>query len=115
VLTLSHPCFMNIGARKTVEQEDRDGGSIVTYGVKVVQYLTPMHDLGQGIGGQPEPHHFFDRPLNLVLKACFRSGFVMDGFEEASFPAGMQADNPFSWENYPEIPPVLGIRLRPAA
>jgi hypothetical protein len=42
------------------------------------------------------------------------AGWALDGLEEPSFPAGMSTpEKPFSWTNYPGIPPVLVARLRP--
>jgi hypothetical protein len=93
---------------------DQEGTIVVTHAIKVVQYLTRTHGKGLGIRSQPEPQHYFDRPLNVLFNAAFRAGFMMDGFEEVGFPAGSEVKNPFAWENYPETPPVLGVRLRPS-
>lgn len=115
VFTLCHPCFNAVGTRKLVEQEDHDGTIVVRHAVKVTHYLTCTHGKGIGIRSQPEPQHYFDRPLTVLFNAGFRAGFVMDGFEEVGFPAGSEAKSPFAWENYTETPPVLGVRLRPSA
>jgi SAM-dependent methyltransferase len=85
VFSVSHPCFNSIGIRKIVEEEDRAGEIITQYAIKVVSYITPATGKGLGILGQPKPHHYFDRPLNLLFNHCFRAGFVLDGLEEPAF------------------------------
>ncbi|MEA2511894.1 MAG: hypothetical protein QOJ59_1381, partial [Thermomicrobiales bacterium] len=48
-----------------------------------------------------------------LFGACFAAGFVLDGLEEPAFePGTADAGRPFSWVNFPEIPPVLAARLR---
>jgi len=54
----------------------------------------------------------FHRPLSVLLKPCFRSGFVLDGLREPVFDPQVQNGRSFSWGNFTEIPPVLTVRLR---
>ena len=67
-----------------------------------------------GIAGQPEPQLYFERPLSVLLGACFKAGFVLDALEEPAFPPDHPVGkNPLAWNgNYSEIPPVLMARLR---
>ena len=44
----------------------------------------------------------------------FGAGLVVDGIEEPAFADASLANSPFDWANFPEIPPVLAIRFRPA-
>ena len=113
VFSVSHPCFQNDGARMFVEREDRDGEMVTTRGVRITRYLTSETHRGIGIIGQPKPHYYFDRPFSELFRACFEAGFSLDGFEEPSFVGMEDPSRPLSWDNYPDIPPVLVARLRP--
>jgi len=114
VFTVTHPCFNTTGMRKLVEEEDRDGELVTTYALKIVRYITPAAVRGLGMIGQPLPQYYFDRPLSVLLGACFAAGLVGDALEEPVFPPGSPAKRPFSWENFQEIPPVLSVRRRHA-
>jgi hypothetical protein len=96
------------------EMENRDGEISTRYGVKVWGYMTPTTSRGVGIPGQPEVQLYFHRPLQLVLQHLFRNGFVLDGFEERSFPREYEGGGfPLSWSGkYSEIPPILVARAR---
>ena len=111
VFSQTHPCFSTTTMRKVAEEEDRGGELVTTYAVKLSRYITPTNAKGLGMIGQPVPQLYFDRPLSLILGACFAAGFVLDGLEEPVFPEGAEAKRPFSWENLREIPPVLVARL----
>jgi hypothetical protein len=37
---------------------------------------------------------------------------VLDGLEEPAFANDSTANSPFDWANFPEIPPVLAVRMR---
>jgi SAM-dependent methyltransferase len=113
VFSLTHPCFNSTSIRKVVEEEDREGEIVTTYGVRMSRYITPVAALGTGIIGQPVPHYYFDRPLSAILGACFAAGLVMDALEEPTFPPGSPGNRPLSWENLREFPPVLIVRARP--
>ncbi len=112
VFSLTHPCFNNLYMRKVVEEEDRDGELVTTYALKLVGYIKPRTGKGLGIVGQPLPQYYFDRPLSVLLGACFAAGFVVDGLEEPVFPGEVQPNRPFSWANYKDFPPALVARLR---
>jgi SAM-dependent methyltransferase len=111
VFTVMHPCFNSVGMTKIVEETDREGDLVAQYAIRVFGYLTPNAQKGLGIVGQPRPQYYFHRPLSVLLGACFKAGFVLDGLEEPAFPPESRANRPFSWSNYPEIPPVLAARL----
>ena len=111
VFSQTHPCFSTTTMRKSVEEEDRGGELVTTYAIKLSRYITPTAARGLGMIGQPVPQLYFDRPLSLILGACFAAGFLLDGLEEPVFPEGAEAKRPFSWENFREIPPVLVARL----
>jgi 2-polyprenyl-3-methyl-5-hydroxy-6-metoxy-1,4-benzoquinol methylase len=115
VFSVTHPCFQTEGARMFVEREDRDGEMVTVHGLRISRYLTQETHRGLGIIGQPEPHYYFDRPLSVLFGDCFAAGFLLDAIEEPSFVGREAPERPFSWDNYPEIPPVLVARLRPSA
>ena len=114
VFSLLHPCFNNDRIAQIAEMEDHEGEISTRYGIKVWGYMTPTISQGTGIPGQPEPHPYFHRPLHLVLQLLFKSGLVLDGFEECAFPPDYAGGTfPLSWSgNYSEIPPVLVARAR---
>lgn len=118
VFTIMHPCFNTIpGTTRSIEDIDINGELILTYAVKITQYLHTPPQKGLGMIGQPAPHYYFPRPLHVLLNAAFRAGLVMDGIEEPGFNhphdgSDQSSDHPISWIYYKEIPPVLAVRLR---
>ena len=118
VFSVQHPAFNSNAIRLVLEGEDRDGALVETYSVKVTGYLHVPPGKGAGMPGEPVPHLYFHRPLSELFGACFKAGFTLDGMEEPSFAEigdGSRSDaSPFfSWENFPDIPPVLVARARP--
>ena len=115
VFSITHPCF-NHGQMSFVAERLYDSGTPVTvYAIKVHGYMTPTVTPGIAMVGQPQQHLYFDRPLHLLLSACFEAGFVLDALEERAFPPDHPPSrDPFSWSGkYSEMPPVLMARLRP--
>jgi len=112
VFSILHPCFNNPSTRMCAEHEDRDGDLRTVRAVKIVRYLTPFSAQGIGIPGQPVPQTYFHRPLHLLIEPFLRNGFVLDGLEETAFTDPSNARAPLSWGHFPEIPPVLVVRLR---
>jgi|CXWL01.1.fsa_nt_gi 2-polyprenyl-3-methyl-5-hydroxy-6-metoxy-1,4-benzoquinol methylase len=112
VFSVMHPCF---NASILVENADDDGEVSTRYSLKIRGYLDHAPELGPGILGQPEPHWYFPRTMAELLAPAFAAGLVLDGLEEPAFHPGMEEpERPFSWKNYPSIPPVLVVRLRPS-
>jgi 2-polyprenyl-3-methyl-5-hydroxy-6-metoxy-1,4-benzoquinol methylase len=113
VFSVLHPCFNSSeGIRLVAEQEDRDGELMTLYSVKVSRYVRPSTWKGVGIPGQPTAQNYFHRPLSVLLGACFRAGFVLDGLEEPVFGEAVRAAGTVGWANFREIPPVLVARVR---
>jgi 2-polyprenyl-3-methyl-5-hydroxy-6-metoxy-1,4-benzoquinol methylase len=114
VFSVIHPCFNNPHMAHVAEMEDREGDIVTTYSVKISGYMTPTVSRGAAIAGQPKPQLYFHRPLQVLLGAGLRVGFVLDGLEERAFPPEHASGrNPLSWGgNFSEIPPVLVARLR---
>lgn len=112
VFSLMHPCFNSPYARMCAEEEDRNGQIVEVRAVKLAGYATPVAYRSLGMIGQPVPHHTFHRPLSLVLAACFRHGWVLDGLEEPTFGPEERNARWFGWANFAGIPPVLAARLR---
>jgi SAM-dependent methyltransferase len=114
VFSIVHPCFNNPASVQTAELVD-DGGTFKTvYAAKVARYLTPFRQLGAAMDDQPVPHPYFHRPLQVLFKAGFEAGFVLDGLRECSFAPGTQTGtSPLSWSgHFSEIPPILVARMR---
>lgn len=112
IFSVMHPCFNSSGADKIIEEQYSDGEIITRRAIKVSTYITPASSKGLGVIGQPVPQYYFHRPLSVLLKPCFRSGFVLDRLEEPVFDPQVQGGRSFSWGNFKEIPPVLTVRLR---
>ena len=112
VFSILHPCFNNPSSRMSAEHEDRGGDLHTTRSVKVERYMTPFSAKGIGIPGQPVPQTYFHRPLHVLLAPFLRNNLVVDGLEETAFTDPSNARGPLSWDHYPEIPPVLVVRLR---
>ncbi len=111
VFSVLHPCFNNPSCRTSAELEDRQGELRTMRSVRVVRYLTPYATPGIGIPGQPIPQTYFHRPLHVLLRPFLANGFVLDGLEEMAFADPSNARSSLSWAHYPEIPPVLVVRL----
>ncbi len=113
VFSVMHPCFETAERRMFIEMDEDSQGRIRRRGgVTVLKYLTPCSTLGEGIVGQPEPHHYFHRPLSVLFAAGFKSGFVVDGLLEPGFEPGRGDGRSLGTENMPEIPPILVARMR---
>ena len=115
VFTIMHPVLNSMGTRLCSEEEDRDGELVETHSIRVISYLTVGDRKGLAMRGQPVAQWYFHRPLHELFNACFAAGFVLDGIEEPAFLPGIEPGRFRSWQSYPEIPPVLAARLRPAA
>ena len=114
VFSVPHPCFNAVAPRmkKAVEIEERDGELVAEYAIKVSSYIRPAVAKGVAMFGQPALQYYFERPLSLLFGTCFQAGFALDGLIEPVFELPPRPERPGSWENYPEIPPVLVARMR---
>jgi 2-polyprenyl-3-methyl-5-hydroxy-6-metoxy-1,4-benzoquinol methylase len=113
VFSVLHPAFNSTGTSLWMEEATTETGElVVSRGVKVMRYLEPEARQGIAIIGQPRPQHYFHRPLGVLLGACFRVGFVLDGIEEPGFGPEDVGAREFSWARFKGIPPVLVARMR---
>ena len=113
VFSVTHPCFHSADVQRFAEMhEDGPGRHVIRTGVKVSSYLSPSARKTEGIIGQPEPHFFFHRPLSRLLQQGFDAGFVVDGFEEPSFAPMETPKAGVKWNDMPDIPPILVVRMR---
>jgi 2-polyprenyl-3-methyl-5-hydroxy-6-metoxy-1,4-benzoquinol methylase len=114
VFSVLHPCFNNPATVQMGELQDRNGTMVTTYSVKISRYKRPFTQVGLAMHGQPVPHPYFHRPLNLSLAPAFSAGLVLDGFEEQAFsPDNSGGTTPLSWNGrFSEIPAALIVRLR---
>jgi 2-polyprenyl-3-methyl-5-hydroxy-6-metoxy-1,4-benzoquinol methylase len=115
VFSVTHPCFHSAGVHRFAEMyEEPSGRHVVRSGVQVTAYLTPSAMKTEGIAGQPEPQLFFHRPLSVLFRAGFEHGFVVDEIEEPGLP-GERAAAGTRWDDMPEIPPIMVVRMRLAS
>lgn len=113
VFSVLHPCFHSATIQRFAEMyEEGPGRHVIRTGVKVSSYLSPSAQKTEGIIGQPEPQFLFHRPLSRLLQQGFDAVFVVDGFEE---PGLMPPETPkasVKWNDMPDIPPILVVRMR---
>jgi SAM-dependent methyltransferase len=113
VFSVTHPCFHSAAIPRFAEMyEEGPGRHVIRTGVKVSSYLSPSARKTEGIIGQPEPQFLFHRPLSRLFKEGFDAGFVVDGFEEPGFPPPETPRPAVKWENMPDVPPILLVRMR---
>jgi 2-polyprenyl-3-methyl-5-hydroxy-6-metoxy-1,4-benzoquinol methylase len=117
VFSVTHPCFHSAAIQRFAElSEETAGRHSVRTGVKVSSYLSPSARKTEGIIGQPEAQLFFHRPFSVLLQAGFDAGFIVDGIEEPGFPHSESGTAGVRWNDMPEIPPILVLRMkRPAS
>ena len=112
VFSLTHPAFNNASSMHVAEEMDDEGDIKTVYSVKISRYMTPYRAKGLALRSQPKPQMYFERPLQYYLNLGFQNGFVLDGFEERSFPPEAPQTFPLGWGgNFSEIPPVLVARF----
>jgi SAM-dependent methyltransferase len=113
VFSVLHPCFHSATIQRFAEMYEEDPGRhVIRTGVKVSSYLSSSARKTEGIIGQPEPQFLFHRPLNRLFAEGFDAGFVVDGFEEPGFTPKEAPRPAVKWENMPDIPPILVVRMR---
>lgn len=114
VVATSHPAFSSTNPIFTLEQEDREGQLILTRAVKISGYLDVPPVKAMGARNEPAPHYYYHRPLGQLLGEAFAAGLVLDGIEEPAYPPdAANPARPLIWDNFPQIPPVMAMRLRP--
>lgn len=112
VFSITHPCFHSAGIQKFCEMyEEEEGRLTVRTGVKVSSYLTSFTKKTEGIVGQPEPQYYFHRSIHVLFNAGFNVGFVVSGIEEPGFSRNKQGKGGVRWDDMPEIPPVMVVRM----
>jgi SAM-dependent methyltransferase len=113
VFSVTHPCFHTAAIQRFAEMyEEGPGRHVILTGVKVSSYLSPSARKTEGIVGQPEPQFFFHRPISQLFQHGFDAGFVVDGFEEPGFAPAATPKAGVKWNDMPEIPPILVVRMR---
>jgi 2-polyprenyl-3-methyl-5-hydroxy-6-metoxy-1,4-benzoquinol methylase len=112
VFSLTHPAFNNPSAALMAEEWD-DGELHTRYAVKTSRYMTEFESKGLALRNQPKPQLYFHRPIRYYMNAAFQNGFILDGFEECSFPPEQPQVSVLGWGGkFNEIPPVLIARVR---
>jgi 2-polyprenyl-3-methyl-5-hydroxy-6-metoxy-1,4-benzoquinol methylase len=113
VFSVTHPCFHSASMQRFAEQyEEKTGRHVLRTGVKVSSYLSPAARKTEGIIGQPEPQWIFHRSISRLFQSGFEVGFIVDGIEEPGLPTPERLSAGTSWDNMPDIPPVMVVRMR---
>ncbi len=112
VFSVTHPCFNMSDMRRTATESEEGGALIETYGIEIRRYLTPRTGLGFAMLGQPEPQLYFERPLSALVGPFLAKGLVLNALEEPSFTVSEHSGAKwYGWENFPDIPPLIVVRL----
>jgi SAM-dependent methyltransferase len=115
VFSVLHPCFHSATIQRFAEMyEEGPGRHVIRNGVKVSSYLSPSAHKTEGIVGQPEPQFVFHRPISRLFQLGFDAGFAVDGFEEPGFVPAETPRAGVKWQDMPDIPPILVVRMRRA-
>lgn len=113
VFSVTHPCFHSAAIQRFAEMyEEEAGRHIIRTGIKVSSYLSPFAKKTEGIIGQPEPQWYFHRPVHVLFRSGFEAGFVVDGIEEPGLPEPEKRKAGVRWDDMPEIPPVMVVRMK---
>ena len=114
VFSILHPCFNSSKVTRVAEQDDRDGKMVTVYSLKVYGYKTAVMSEGIALRDQPVPQPYFHRSFEEVVNIGFDQGFILDKFEEPTFPPDHPPGrDPLSFgPNFSDIPPVLVARMR---
>ena len=116
VFSVLHPAF-NPGpdVRLFVERSETADGRLVTEsGVRITGYLATGVQHGIASVGQPAQQPYFHRSLTELFSTAFVRGWVLDGIREPSFRdrGDPDSESRLSWDDLPDIPPVLVARMR---
>jgi SAM-dependent methyltransferase len=114
VFSILHPCFNSSKVTRVAEQNDNEGELVTVYSLKVFGYKTASISKGVALRDQPVPQPYFNRSLEEILNIGFDQGFILDRFEEPTFPPDHPPGrDPLSFgANFSDIPPVLVARMR---
>ncbi len=112
VFSVMHPCFN--GQAVALQAELPDYADQPTFSIKVSRYLTAEVTKGLAIASQPVEQYYWHRPLHALLNSAFEAGLVMDRLEEPPAPPPATTPGTFHFANF-DMPPLLFVRLRPAA
>jgi hypothetical protein len=113
VFSVTHPCFHSASIERFAEvYEEASRRSGIRSGIKVLSYLSPSARKTEAVIGQPEPQFVFHRPLSVLFQQGFDAGFVVDGIEEPRLVRNRPFKGAISWDDMPDIPPILVVRMR---
>jgi 2-polyprenyl-3-methyl-5-hydroxy-6-metoxy-1,4-benzoquinol methylase len=113
VFSVTHPCFHSADIQRFAEMGgDEAGRHVIRSGVKVSSYLSTSARKTEGIVGQPEPQWYFHRSINVLFGFGFEAGFVVDGIEEPRLPAAERSAAGVRWDDMPDIPPIMVVRMK---
>ena len=113
VFSVAHPCFHSARIQRFAEMYEQEAGRhVFINGIKVSGYLGATARKTEGILGQPEPQYYFHRSLQDLFGVGFKYGFVIDALKEPAFQKESERQRTLKWDDMPEIPPLLVVRMR---
>jgi 2-polyprenyl-3-methyl-5-hydroxy-6-metoxy-1,4-benzoquinol methylase len=114
VFTIMHPCFNHAGSRFVATESSGEAASDTHTSLSIARYLQVPNSPSRRPGTSEVRPISFHRPLSEILNAAFNAGMVMDAVAEPSYRDARPANDPLSWANLPDVPPVFAARFRPA-
>ncbi|KAK1249326.1 hypothetical protein MKX07_002842 [Trichoderma sp. CBMAI-0711] len=115
VATLLHPVFMTSTYSRTVEvtYDPQTGDQVITRSKSIREYLHVKPSKGVFVVGQETRQFYFHRPLHELLGTFFKRGLILDALEEPGFTEeDGDDDKAYATANFPQLPPILSLRLR---
>lgn len=101
VFSLLHPCFHKSRTATGIEIIEDSGQLKEIRYLKIDSYLSEEVYQGKGMDGQPEKHHYFHRPLNVLFKQIVDAGFTITGLKEPAFDKKeMPKELPLRWQHF---------------
>ena len=115
IVSSVHPCFNSARPILFAEMSERTDPAPMSYGVRVLEYMTPAEFPARAFDEIHNPHPVFHRPLSMVLGEAFSAGFALTGLLEPTFPKAVtvvQRDALYWDYRFAEIPPVVVCRFQ---
>jgi ubiquinone/menaquinone biosynthesis C-methylase UbiE len=113
VFSVTHPAFNSSDADLVASRTTNQGRTLPNHRVAISRYAESYALKGEGVLGQPALQWYFHRPIGTLIEAWTAHGFVVDAVREPCLAPRTDTDRwRLSWNNLPEMPPILVMRLR---
>ncbi|KAE8386299.1 S-adenosyl-L-methionine-dependent methyltransferase [Aspergillus alliaceus] len=111
-----HPVFHTTSGSREIELRinEENGMTEPVYTFSLTHYMNKPPARGVAIEGQPKLQIYYHRPLHELFRPFFQAGLLLDALEEPTFsaPDEQQKMRLDADENFREMPPIMGFRMR---